>query len=118
MWSVNKLERAATKWTRACYRRLARLISYIQNTNGYRQYCHVGNTTEHFELGLFQDCDFSGDLEDPTSTSGSLLYVFGSQMIVPVSWICKKQSAVPHSSTETEVTSCDGGFAYGRYHRH
>ena len=30
-WSVNKLARAVTKRTRACARRLARLISYIQH---------------------------------------------------------------------------------------
>ena len=68
MWSVNKLERAATKWTRACYRRLARLISYIQNTIGYRQYCHVGSllNTANWD---WSKIDFSGDLEDPTSTS-------------------------------------------------
>ena len=29
LWSVNKLARAVTKWTRACGKRLARLISYI-----------------------------------------------------------------------------------------
>ena len=30
LWSVNKLARAVTKWTRACDERLARLISYIR----------------------------------------------------------------------------------------
>ena len=29
LWSVNKLDRAITKWTEACDKRLARLISYI-----------------------------------------------------------------------------------------
>ena len=41
LWSVNKLARAVTKWTRACDKRLARLISYIHHTSGYKQYCHV-----------------------------------------------------------------------------
>ena len=36
----------------------------------YRQYCHVGNTAQHCRLGLFQDSDFVGDLEDSESTSG------------------------------------------------
>ena len=43
-WSVNEFARAVTKWTRACDRRFARLISYIHHTNDYRQYCHVGKT--------------------------------------------------------------------------
>ena len=32
LWSVNKHARAVTKWTKACDKRLARLISYICHT--------------------------------------------------------------------------------------
>ena len=64
LWSVNKLARSVTKWTQACDKRLARLISYIHHTNDYRQYCHGGNTAQHCRLGLFQDSDFAGDFED------------------------------------------------------
>ena len=32
LWSVNKLARAVTKWTKACDKRLNRLISYIHHT--------------------------------------------------------------------------------------
>ena len=35
LWSVNKLARAVTKWTRACDRRLARLIAYIHHANAH-----------------------------------------------------------------------------------
>ena len=68
LWSVNKLARSITKWTKACDKRLNRLISYIHHTCEYIQYCHVGNTAEQCRLGLFQDSDFAGDLEDPKST--------------------------------------------------
>ena len=44
LWLVNKLARAATKWTQGCGGRLGTLISYIHHTNDYRHYCHVGNT--------------------------------------------------------------------------
>ena len=36
----------------------------------YKQYCHVGNTAKQCRLGMFQDSDFAGDLEDSKSTSG------------------------------------------------
>ena len=62
LWSVNILEGAVTKWTRACDKRLALLISYIHHTSDHRQYCHVGNTAQQCRLGLFQDSDFAGDL--------------------------------------------------------
>ena len=79
LWSVNKLARSVTKWTQACDRRLARLISYIHHTNDFHAYCHVGNTAQHCRLGLFQDSDFSGDLEDSKSTSGGVLCILGSR---------------------------------------
>ena len=70
LWSVNKLARSVTRWTQACDRRLVRFICYIHHTSAYRQYCHVGNALQHCRLGLFQDSDFEGNLEDSTSTSG------------------------------------------------
>ena len=74
-WSVNKLARSIIKWTKACDKRLNRLISYIHHTSEYKQYCHVGNTAKQCRLGLFQDSDFAGDLEDSKSTSGGTLCV-------------------------------------------
>ena len=41
LWSVNKLARSITKWTKACDKRLSRLISYIHYTSEYKQYCHA-----------------------------------------------------------------------------
>ena len=74
-WSVNKLARAVTKWTQACDRRLARLISYIHHTNDNRQYCHEGNTAQHCRLGLFKDSDFACDLDNSKSTLGGILHM-------------------------------------------
>ena len=35
---------------------------------------------------------------------------FGSHTIVPISWMCKKQTSVSHSSTESEIISLDAGL--------
>ena len=109
-WSVNKLARSITKWTKACDKRLNRLISYIHHTCEYKQYCHVGNTAQQCRLGLFQDSDFAGDLEDSKSTSGGTFCVSGSLTFVPRSWMCQKQTSVSHSSTESEIISLDTGL--------
>ena len=109
-WSVNKLARSITKWTKACDKRLNRLISKIHHTSEYKQYCHVGNSAKQCRLGLFQDSDFAGDLEDSKSTSGGTLCVFGSHTFVPISWMGKKQTSVSHSSTESEIISLDTGL--------
>ena len=111
LWSVNKLARSITKWTKACDKRLNRLISYIHHTSEYKQYCHVGNTAKQCRLGLFQDSDFAEDLEDSKSTSGGTLCIFGSHTFVPISWMCKKQTSVSHSSTESEIISLDTGLS-------
>ena len=110
LWSVNKLARSITKWTKACDKRLNRLISDIHHTSEYKQYCHVENTAKQCRLGLFQDSDFAGDLEDSKSTSGGTLCVFGSHTFVPISWMCMKQTSVSHSSTESEIISLDTGL--------
>ena len=197
LWSVNKLARSVTKWTKACDKRLNRLISNIHHTLEYKQYCHVGNTAKQCRLGLFQDsdfaedledskstsegtlcvlginsdrkelesvgelsqvctishemdqslwqtpesidfiyssylwiqailyvgytaqqsrlglfqvCEFAGDIEDSKSTSGGILCIFGSHTFVPRSWLCKQQTSVSHSCTEAEVTSLDAGL--------
>ena len=36
--------------------------------------------------------------------------IFGSHTFVPTSWMCKKQTAVSHSSTESEIISLDTGL--------
>ena len=112
LWSVSKLARSVTKWTPACDRRVARLTSHIHHTNDFRQcYCHVGNTPQHCRLGLFRNWDLAGDLEDSQSTSrGGLVYFFGSRTFVLVSLMCQKQTAVSHSSTESEIISLDAGL--------
>ena len=35
---------------------------------------------------------------------------FGSRTFVPVSWMCKKQTSVSHSSTVSEIISLDDGL--------
>ena len=70
----------------------------------------MGNIAKQCRLGLFQDSDFAGDLLDSKSTSGGTLCIFGSHTFVPISWMCKKQTAVSHSSTESEIISLDTGL--------
>ena len=110
LWLVNKLARAITKWTRACDKRPARLISYFQFTCEYQQHFHVGNTAQQCRLRLFLGADFAGDLEDSKSISGESLCICGSHTLVPKSWMCKNQTCVSHSTTESEIISLEAGL--------
>ena len=62
------------------------------------------------KLWLSQDSDFAGDLEDSKPTSGGILCIFWSHTCVQISWMCKKQTSVSHSSTESEIISLDAGL--------
>ena len=97
-------------WTKACDKRLSGLISFIHYTCEYRQYCHVGNTANNADWDCFKTPIFAGDLEDSKSTSGGTLCIFGSHTFVPISWMCKKQTSVSNSSTESEIISLDAGL--------
>ena len=70
----------------------------------------MDNTAKQCRLRLFQDSDFAGDLEDSKSSSGGTFVHFGSHTFVPISWMCKKQTSVSHSSTESEIISLDNGL--------
>ena len=96
----------ATKWTGACDKRLARLISNIHNTSDYKQYCHVGNTAHHCRWGLFQDSDFAGDLEDSKLTLGEIPCIFthgGSSRSSSLGFGCY---ILPQIKPEHGATSC------------
>ena len=62
LWTVNKLARSMTFWTKACDKRSSRLISYFHCACEYKQYCHVVNNAKQCTLGLFQDSDVAGNL--------------------------------------------------------
>ena len=49
-------------------------------------------------------------LRTQKSTSGRILCIFGSRTFVTFSWMCKKQTSVSHSSTESEIISFDAGL--------
>ena len=109
--SVNKLARSITKWTKACDKRLNRLISYIHHSSEYKQ-----NIVTWVILLNNADWDCF-----KTLTSREILKIrnplleehcafFGSHTFVPRSRMCKKQTSVSHSSTESEIISLDAGL--------
>ena len=110
LWTVNDLARNVTKWNVACDRRLHRLISYLEHTREWVQTCFVGDPPEECKIVMYVDAGFAGDLTDSKSTSGATLFLVGPNTFVPITWLCKKQGAVSHSSTEAEVIALDAAM--------
>ena len=86
---------------------IAQIFIILLNTNNIVKW----NTVQkQCRLGLYQDPDFAGDLEDSKSISGGTLCFLGSHSFVPRRWMCKKQTSVSHSPTELEIISLDAGL--------
>ena len=110
LWSVNKLARSITKWTKACDKRLNRLISYNHHTCEYKQYCHVEILLSNADWDCFRTLTSREILKIQNPLLEGTLCIFGSHTFVPISWMCKKQTAVSLSSTESEIISLDAGL--------
>ena len=109
LWTVNLLARQVTKWTKACDRRMERLIPYIHRNQDHTHVKFVGDPLDDCFLARFQDASFAGDLMEYKSTSGGLPALVGTKTFVTLAWRCKKQTAVSHSSAEADLISLDAG---------
>ena len=89
---------------------LHRLVCYLKSSLSYRQYSWVGDKLEDLQLHLYTDADLASDPEDSVSTSGAYLALVGPRTHVPLAHRSKRQTAVSHSSTESELVSADHGL--------
>ena len=110
LWAVNTLAREVTKWTKACDRRLHRLMSYMHFHKQDVLTAHAGDQISDCKIMMFADASFAGDLRDSKSTSGMYMAIAGPHTWVPLAWLCKKQTAVSHSSAEAEIIALDAGM--------
>ena len=62
------------------------------------------------QAGTFKTPTSREILRTQKSTSGGTLCIFGCHTFVPISWMCKKQTSVSHSSPESEIISLDAGL--------
>ena len=111
LWSRKKLARSITKWTKACDKRLNRLIFQIfiirVNTNSVVMWVILLSKAD---WDCFKTLTSREILKIQKATSGGTFCVFGNHTNVPISWMCEKQTSVSHSSTESEIISLDAGL--------
>ena len=69
-------------------------------TRDYSQASWIGDHPKDCTLALFTDASFASDLKDSKSTTGCLLVLIGKRTYAPISWLCKKQTAVSRSTAE------------------
>ena len=89
---------------------LHRLICYVKSTLSHRQYAWVGDQLQDLEFHLYTDADLASDPEDSKRASGARFAIAGRYTRVPMAHRRKAQTAVSHSSTESELVSADHGL--------
>ena len=77
LWTIAHLARMVAKWTKACDRKLHRLVSYLHHHQHISPENFVGDYPEDLTLACYNDADFVGDLVGSKSTSGCHLALVG-----------------------------------------
>lgn len=107
LYSVCQSARLIAKWTSSCDNNLLRLIGYMKKTKYLTLRACVGDTLDKCFLAAFPDASHADDGEHNFSTSGGFIAIVGPRTFVPLTAICKKQTAVSRSSTEAEMVSLE-----------
>ena len=79
----------------------------MKQTEDFVQHCVVGDKPDDCVLAAFCAASFAGWTKESKSTTGLILVLLGPRTFVPLTWCCKKQGAVSHSSYEAEVIALD-----------
>ena len=85
--SVNTLAREVTRWTRACDKRLHRLMCYLHHNSDLVLTCHLGDPAHKLKLALYSDSSFADCLSTSKSCSGVVLQLVGPNTCVPLTWL-------------------------------
>ncbi len=104
------LAREVTKWNRNCDLRLHKLMCYIKQSVKYSQEAFCGDLAQQLHLMVYVDASFADCVRTNKSTSGCLIALAGPNTFVPIAAICKKQTCVSHSSTESEIIAAELGL--------
>ena len=113
--SVNKLARSIAKWTKPVTN--AWIDWYLTfmthgNINSIGMWVILPNNAgwDCFETPILQEIRRTQNQHQVEHC------VFGSHTFVPISWMCKKQTSVSHSSTESEIIYLDAGLRLDGIH--
>ena len=96
-----------TRWTKACDKRLFRLMYYIDSTVDYVLVGKVPKSLKREDLRykLFADADWAGDKATARSTSGVFGCIVGPGTFWPHACKCAKRTCVSQSTPEAELVA-------------
>ena len=106
--SVNKLARSVTKWTPSMWQTI-RTVNFLHSqwSPPILSCEQCGSTLSIGVISRFRFCRRSWWFR---IIIRRVFCIFRSRTFVPISWMCKRQMSVSHSSTESETISLDAGL--------
>ena len=99
-----------SRWNRNCDLRMYKLYDYLAGTVEHVQEAFCGDKADQLHLLLYCDASFADCIRTNKSTSGLYIALAGPNTFIPIAAICKKQTCVSHSSTESEVVAMELGL--------
>ena len=99
LWPIGDLARRISKWTKACDRRLDRLMGHLQTTLDHGLEGFVGDRIEDCSVLAYCDASFADELATSKSTSGFFICIVGPNTFMPINAFAKKQVTASHSTT-------------------
>ena len=108
---VCALASMVSRWNVHCDRMLYRLMCYVHSSKDeVFQHGFIGDEFKDLTLRLYTDADLASCKLTKKSTTGILLVLVGPNTWFPLQGVSSKQTAVSHSSTESELVAADHGL--------
>ena len=103
--AVRELSKCMDSATEGAFKEMIRVISFVLATKDHGLYFNpkpLVKQDDAWDMIMYSDSDWAGDLENRRSITGFILFVMGC----PVVWKSKQQGNVTLSSTEAEYVAC------------
>ena len=85
-------------------------MSHLHSTKDHGLEGFLGDPPELCSVVAYCDASFADDLQSSKSTSGLFLAIVGPNTFMPITSFAKRQTAVSHSTTESEMVSLEEGL--------
>jgi hypothetical protein len=100
---VRELSKCMDKATEATYKEMIRVVKFVLDTRNFGLFLRPTSIDQDgsWNLTVYSDSNWAGDLENRWSISGFIIFLLGC----PIVWKSKQQQSVTLSSSEAEYVA-------------